>query len=85
VITRLTDLGGAHGYSQPSRIAILDLLTPADSAALLVHEFAHELLHQRGDDRPVSKTVRETEAEAVVRSQNCVCVSNCQFSRRIQD
>ena len=31
---------------------------------MLVHEFAHELLHQRGD-RPASKTVRETEAEAV--------------------
>jgi hypothetical protein len=32
---------------------------------VLVHEFAHELLHQGGDDRPASKTVRETEAEAV--------------------
>jgi hypothetical protein len=26
---------------------------------------SHELLHQRGGDRPASKTVRETEAEAV--------------------
>ena len=41
VITRLADLGGAHGYSQPGRIAILESLTPADSAAVLVHEFAH--------------------------------------------
>jgi hypothetical protein len=65
VITRLADLGGAHGYSQPGRITILESLTPADSAAVLVHEFAHELLHQRGDDRPASRTVRETEAEAV--------------------
>lgn len=65
VITRRADLGGAHGYSQPGRIMILDSLTPADTAAVLVHEFAHELLHQRGDDRPTSKTVRETEAEAV--------------------
>jgi hypothetical protein len=32
---------------------------------VLVHEFAHELIHQRSDDRPSSKTVRETEAEAV--------------------
>ena len=32
---------------------------------MLIHEFAHELLHQRGDDRPACKTVRETEAEAV--------------------
>ena len=65
VVTRLADLGGAHGYSQPGRITILESLTPADTAAVLVHEFAHELLHQRGDDRPTSKTVRETEAEAV--------------------
>ena len=65
MITRLADLGGAHGYSQPGRITILESLTPADTAAVLVHEFAHELLHQRGDDRPASKTVRETEAEAV--------------------
>jgi hypothetical protein len=65
VITRLPDLGGAHGYSQPGRITILESLTPADSAAVLVHEFAHELLHQRCDDRPTSKTVCETEAEAV--------------------
>ena len=65
VITRLADLGGAHGYSQPGRITILESLTPADTAAVLVHEFAHEPLHQRGDLRPVSKTVRETEAEAV--------------------
>ena len=65
VITRLADLGGAHGYSQPGRITILESLTPADTAAVLVHGFAHELLHQRGDDRPTSKTVRETEAEAV--------------------
>ena len=41
VITRLADLGGAHGYSQPGRITILDSLTPADTAAVLVHEFAH--------------------------------------------
>jgi hypothetical protein len=65
VITRLADLGGAHGYSQPGRITILESLALADTAAVLVHEFAHELLHQRGDARPASKTVRETEAEAV--------------------
>jgi hypothetical protein len=41
VITRLTDLGGAHGCSQPGRITILESLTPADTAAVLVHEFAH--------------------------------------------
>jgi IrrE N-terminal-like domain len=65
VITRLAELGGAHGYSRPGRITILESLSPADTTAVLVHEFAHELLHQRGDDRPASKTVRESEAEAV--------------------
>jgi hypothetical protein len=59
-------LGGAHGYSQPGRITIFESLTPADTAAVLVHEFARELLHERADDRSASKTVRETEAEAVV-------------------
>jgi hypothetical protein len=65
MITRRADLGGAHGYSQPGRITILESPTAADTAAVLVHEFAHELLHQRGDHRPTSKTVRETEVEAV--------------------
>jgi hypothetical protein len=41
VITRLADLDGAHGYSQPGCITILESLTPADTAAVLVHEFAH--------------------------------------------
>ena len=41
VIARLADLGAAHGYSQPGRITILESLTPADTAAVLVHEFAH--------------------------------------------
>ena len=40
VITRLADLGGAPGYSQPGLIAILESLTPADTTAVLVHEFA---------------------------------------------
>src|SRR3989442_4146399 len=41
VITRLADLGGAHGYSQPGIITILESLTPAYSAAVLVHELEH--------------------------------------------
>jgi hypothetical protein len=64
VITRLADLGGAHGYSQPGRITILESLTSADTAAVLVHEFAHCLLHP-ADDRPASRDTRELEAEAV--------------------
>ena len=41
-------------------------LEPAEKFAVLVHELAHELLHQRtGRKELLSRTVRETEAEAV--------------------
>lgn len=59
------DLDGAHGVSLPGCIQILSSLGACDRFATLAHEFAHELLHRRGDDRPTCKTVRETEAEAV--------------------
>lgn len=55
---------GADGVSRGGRISIRPGLTAAHEFSVTVHEFAHELLH-RGDDRPKSKTVRETEAEAV--------------------
>jgi hypothetical protein len=55
---------GAEGVSRGGRISIRPGLSPAQEFSVTVHEFAHEMLH-RGEDRPVSKTVRETEAEAV--------------------
>lgn len=55
---------GADGVSRGGRISIRPGLEPAHEFSVTVHEYAHELLH-RGDDRPASKTVRETEAEAV--------------------
>lgn len=55
---------GASGVSRGGAIALRSDLAPAEEFAVLVHEFAHEVLH-RGDDRPPSRTVRETEAEAV--------------------
>ncbi|QOJ14844.1 MAG: DUF1738 domain-containing protein [Planctomycetia bacterium] len=55
---------GADGVSRGGRISIRSGLEPANEFSVTVHEFAHELLH-RGDDRPKSKTVRETEAEAI--------------------
>lgn len=59
------NLGGAHGVSRGGSISILNTLEPAQEFSVLVHELAHELLHQsKGKDRPC-KTVRETEAEAV--------------------
>jgi antirestriction protein ArdC len=54
----------ALGVSRGDRISIRPGLEPAVEFSVTVHEFAHELLH-RGEDRPASKTVRETEAEAV--------------------
>lgn len=55
---------GADGVSRGGRISIRTGLEPANEFSVTVHELAHELLH-RGEDRPTSKTVRETEAEAV--------------------
>jgi len=55
---------GADGLSAGGRIVIADGLSPAEEFSVLTHELAHEMLHHTGD-RPASKTVRETEAEAV--------------------
>tara|TARA_E500000318_G_scaffold111440_1_gene130033 strand:+ start:237 stop:1061 length:825 start_codon:yes stop_codon:yes gene_type:complete len=55
---------GADGVSRGGRISIRAGLEPANEFSVTVHELAHELLH-RGDQRPASRTVRETEAEAV--------------------
>jgi antirestriction protein ArdC len=55
----------ARGVSRGGSIALLPNLSLADEFAVLAHEIAHELLH-RGERRTsTSKTVRETEAEAV--------------------
>ena len=55
---------GADGVSRGGRISIRPGLEPANEFSVIAHELAHELLH-RGDQRPTSKQVRETEAEAV--------------------
>lgn len=54
----------ALGVSRGGRISTRADLEPAVEFSVIAHELAHELLH-RGEDRPASKTVRETEAEAV--------------------
>lgn len=64
VVEFVESLGGAEGVSLGGRIQVLKSLPPAERFATLVHECAHECLH-RGEDRPATKTVRETEAEAV--------------------
>ena len=53
----------ALGTSSSGQITIALGLTPAEEFSVVVHELAHELLHH-GNNRPTSKTVRETEAEA---------------------
>ena len=58
------DLGGALGLSYGGRIDALRSLPAPDAFTVLAHEWAHEMLH-KGDERPRSRTVRETEAEAV--------------------
>lgn len=57
------DIRPALGTSSGGRIRIALGLSPAEEFSVLAHETAHELLHH-GKDRPTSKTVRETEAEA---------------------
>ena len=63
-LTEAEDLGGADGLSKGGTIVLRTELSPAKHFSVLVHETAHELLHHTGD-RPSSKVVRETEAEAV--------------------
>jgi hypothetical protein len=51
--------------SYGGRIALLPGQSKAETFATLVHETAHELLHKSDRRTATTKTVRETEAEAV--------------------
>ena len=55
----------ALGMSYGGRIALLPGQSKAETFATLVHETAHELLHKSERRTATTKTVRETEAEAV--------------------
>jgi hypothetical protein len=57
-------LVSAHGMSAGGKILVRTGLPPAEEFSVLAHELAHELLH-RDEDELLSRTVRETEAEAV--------------------
>jgi hypothetical protein len=57
---------GALGVSRDGSIVVRPDMPPAETFAVLAHELAHELLHQQtGRRQEVSRTVLETEAEAV--------------------
>jgi antirestriction protein ArdC len=55
----------ARGVSRGGKIALLPSLSLAEEFSTLSHELAHELLHRSERRTQTSKTVRETEAEAV--------------------
>src|SRR5271156_4030124 len=55
----------ALGVSYGGRIAILPGQSNAEEFSTLVHEAAHEMLHKAERRTATTKTVRETEAEAV--------------------
>jgi hypothetical protein len=58
-------IGPAKGLSHGGKITLLSGMQPAEEFSTLVHEIGHEMLH-RGERRTLTtKTVRETEAEAV--------------------
>ncbi|MBS1852813.1 MAG: DUF1738 domain-containing protein [Acidobacteria bacterium] len=58
-------IGPAKGLSHGGKITLLSGMRPAEEFSTLVHEIGHEMLH-RGERRTLTtKTVRETEAEAV--------------------
>ncbi len=57
-------LVSAHGLSEGGKIIVRKGLSAAEKFSVLAHELAHELLH-RDEDEQLSRTVRETEAEAV--------------------
>ena len=59
------DMEGAIGRSNGGTITIQTNLPPAKEFSTLVHELAHELLHHGPNRQKTTKTMRETQAEAV--------------------
>ena len=58
-------LGPAEGVSAGGQIVLRSGLAAAAEFSVLAHELAHEMLHRNEPGTPGSRTVRETEAEAV--------------------
>jgi hypothetical protein len=53
------------GHELRGKIAIFPGQAPAEEFSTLVHELAHEMLHKAERRTATTKTVRETEAEAI--------------------
>jgi hypothetical protein len=60
-----TDIAPARGISTGKKIVLLPNLTSAEEFSTLVHELAHSLLHRSERRSETTRTIRETEAEAV--------------------
>lgn len=63
-VTFTNSLGAAQGMASGGQIWLRSDLRPGETFSTLVHEIAHVRLHHIGS-RDASRTVRETEAEAV--------------------
>jgi hypothetical protein len=55
----------ANGMSQGGVVTIKESLPPPQKFSTMVHELAHEMLHWNDERDNVTKSMRETEAEAV--------------------
>jgi hypothetical protein len=58
-------IASALGMSYGGKIALLPGQSSAEEFSTLVHELAHEMLHKAERRTATTKTVRETEAEAI--------------------
>lgn len=79
-------LGSAEGVARGASIVLRRGLAPAAEFSVLAHELAHVLLHREKVPLAISRTVRETEAEAVafVVCQAVGLDDNCSASDYIQ-
>ena len=57
--------GGADGVSKHGEIHVRPDLPSCEKFSVLAHELAHEILHHGNRRNETTKTIRETEAEAV--------------------
>jgi len=60
-----SDIAPAKGASYGGKITLLPDLSAAEHFATLAHETAHEMLHRTCRRAETTRTIRETEAEAV--------------------